>query len=56
MGLRMGGIGCYSRWEPGSTRMALLAQSFKSTTCFGCTFLMKGTLAVMADKVFSESS
>ena len=31
-GLRMGGIGCHSRWEPESTGMAipgvLLAQSF----------------------------
>ena len=51
-----GGIECYSRWEPGRTGMAtpglLLAQSFKSITCFGHAFHMKGALAVMADDVF----
>ena len=56
MGLHMGGIGSFSRWETGSTGMAtpgvLLAQSFKSITCFGRAFHMKGMLAVMADEVF----
>ena len=51
-----GGIECYSRWEPGSTGMAmpgfLPAQSFKSITCFGRAFHMKGALAVMADEGF----
>ena len=54
--LRMGGIGCYSKWKPGSTGMetpgVLLAQSFKSIACFGRAFHMKGSLAVMADAVF----
>ena len=26
-GLHMGGIGCYSRWEPGSTGMAALVKA-----------------------------
>ena len=55
-GLRMGGIGCCSRWEPGSTGMAttgvLLAQSFMNITCFEHAFKLKNALAVMADKVF----
>ena len=57
-GLRMGGVGCYSRWEFGSavisTLGVLFVQSFKSITCFGRAFHMKGTLAVMADEIFFE--
>ena len=50
-GLRMRGIGCSNSWVPGSTGMAtsdiLLTPSFKSITCFGRTFHMKGANAVM---------
>ena len=50
-GLRLEGNVCYSRWEPGSAAPGvLLAQLFKSITCYGRTFHMKGTLAVMADE------
>ena len=52
----MGEIGCHSRLEPRSTEMAtsgaLFAQSFKSITCFGRAFYVKGALAVMADEWF----
>ena len=55
-GQRMGGIGCYSSWVPGSTGMAtpgiLPVQSFKNITCFGHAIHMKGTLEVMADGFF----
>ena len=48
-GLRMGGIGCYIRWAPRNEGMvtpgAMLAQSFKSITCFGHLFYMKGAIA-----------
>ena len=52
------GIGCYSRWVPGSVGMAmpgvLLAQSLKSITCFWRTFHMKGALAVLVNKRYLE--
>ena len=50
-GLRMGGIGCYSRWVPGSTGMAgvPLVQSLKSIMCFERAIHMIGALAVLAD-------
>ena len=51
-----GGIGCYSRWVPGGAGTAmrgiLLAQSFKSITCFGRSLHKKSTLVVLADKGF----
>ena len=51
----MRGIGCCRRWEPGSTGMAtpgiLLAQSFKSITCFVQAFQVKDATAIMADEV-----
>ena len=59
-GQRMGGIGCYCIWVPGSAGMAtlgvLLAQSFKSIMRSGRTFHMKGALAVMADDRFYRFS
>ena len=52
----VGGIECYMRCVPYCTGMVmpgiLLAQSFKSITCFGCATHMKGALAVLAVKVF----
>ena len=55
-GLHMGGIGCYSKWVPGSagttTPGVPLAQSFNRITCFGRAFRVKGTLVVMTYKVF----
>ena len=55
-GLCIGGIGCCSRWVPGSAGMAtpgiLLAQLFKTIMCFGWAFCMEGVLSVMADKGF----
>ena len=59
-GLRMGGIGCCSRWQPGGTGIAtpgvLLAQSFQSNTCFGRAFHMKDALAVMTYEGFGGFS
>ena len=55
-GQRMVGIGRLFRWEPGSTGLVvpdvLLVQSFKSITCFGRAFHVKGALACLADEVF----